>query len=129
MKVPVDALRKRSADPFDLCDVVDRGGLHAAQAAEVLDQRLPALGADPGDLVQHRGGARLAAPRAVPDDREAVRLVADRLDQVQPGVRRRELQRARLRLQNELFFAGLALRVAPVRVGGRLEPTTPGFWP
>jgi calcineurin-like phosphoesterase len=23
---------------------------------------------------------------------------------------------------------GLALRVAPVRVGGRLEPATPGFW-
>ncbi len=24
---------------------------------------------------------------------------------------------------------GLALRIAPVRVGGRLEPTLPGFWP
>jgi calcineurin-like phosphoesterase len=23
---------------------------------------------------------------------------------------------------------GLALRIAPVRVGGRLEPTLPGFW-
>ena len=23
---------------------------------------------------------------------------------------------------------GLALRIAPVRIGGRLEPTLPGFW-
>ena len=23
---------------------------------------------------------------------------------------------------------GLALKVAPVRIGGRLEPTQPGFW-
>jgi calcineurin-like phosphoesterase len=23
---------------------------------------------------------------------------------------------------------GLALRIAPVRIGGRLEPTRPGFW-
>jgi calcineurin-like phosphoesterase len=23
---------------------------------------------------------------------------------------------------------GLALRIAPVRKGGRLEPTLPGFW-
>jgi 2',3'-cyclic-nucleotide 2'-phosphodiesterase len=23
---------------------------------------------------------------------------------------------------------GLALRIAPVRVGGRLEPALPGFW-
>ena len=23
---------------------------------------------------------------------------------------------------------GLALRIAPVRIGGRLEPAVPGFW-
>jgi hypothetical protein len=23
---------------------------------------------------------------------------------------------------------GLALKIAPVRIGGRLEPTLPGFW-
>jgi hypothetical protein len=23
---------------------------------------------------------------------------------------------------------GLALRIAPVRIGGRLEPAAPGFW-
>jgi len=24
--------------------------------------------------------------------------------------------------------SGLALKIAPVRIGGRLEPTLPGFW-
>src|ERR1051325_1492750 len=91
VQVAVDALRERTADALHLGDIVDRGGLHAPQSAEMLDQRLAALGADARDLVEHRGGARLAAPRAVPDDGEAVRLVADRLDQVQAGVRRREL--------------------------------------
>src|ERR1051325_1790665 len=108
--MPVDALRERPADAFDLGDVVDRRRLHAAQAAEVLDQRLPALRADARDLVQHRGGARLAAARAVPDHGEAVRLIADRLDEMQPGVRGRELQASRLRLDDELLHPGLALR-------------------
>ena len=35
VQVPVDALRERPADALDLGDVVDRRGLHAAQAAEV----------------------------------------------------------------------------------------------
>src|SRR5687768_11538214 len=109
MQVAVDALGERPADALDLGDVVDGGGLDAAQAAEMLDQRLPALRADAGDLVQHRGGARLAAPRAMADHREAVRLVADRLDEVQAGMRRRELQRAGLRLDDELLLARLAL--------------------
>ena len=47
MQVPVDALGERAADAFDLGDVVHRRGLHAAQAAEMLDQRLAALRADP----------------------------------------------------------------------------------
>src|SRR5688500_2744869 len=92
VQMPVDTLRERPADTGDLRDVVHRGGLHAAQAAEVLDERLAALGADPADLVQHGGGAGFAAPRPVPDHRKAVGLVADLLDQVQPWVRRRQLE-------------------------------------
>src|SRR2546429_4438664 len=80
VQVPVDALGERAADAVHFGDVVDRRRLYAAQAAEVLEQRLPALGADAGNLAQHGGGARLGAARAVTDDREAVRLVADRLD-------------------------------------------------
>src|SRR6185295_7451805 len=89
VKVLVDALGQRPADSRHLGDVVDRRGLHAAQSAERLDQRLAALGADAGNLVQHRSGARLAAARAVAEHREAMRLVADLLDQMQSGMRRR----------------------------------------
>src|ERR671915_2102187 len=109
MQMPVDALGERPADALDLGDVVDRRGLHAAQPAEMLDQRLAPLRADARDLVQHRRGARLAAARAMPDHREPVRLVADRLNEMQARMRRRELQRARLRLDDELLLAGLAL--------------------
>src|SRR5205085_690671 len=105
----VDALGERPADALDLGDIVDRRGLHAAQAAEMLDQRLAALGADAGNLVQHRGRALFAPPRAVANDGEAVRLVADRLDEMQRRMRRRELQTARARLDDQLLQSGLAL--------------------
>src|SRR5947207_14841370 len=108
--MPIDALGERTADAFHLGDVVDRRRLYAAQAAEVLDQCLAALRADAGNLIQHRGRARLAAASAVADDGEAVRLVADRLDEMQRRVRRRELQAARLRLDDQLLEARLALR-------------------
>src|SRR4051812_15251792 len=107
--MPIDALGERTADAFHLGDVVDRGRLHAAQAAEVLDQRLAALRADAGNLVQHGSRALFAAASAVADDGEAMRLVADRLDEVQRRVRRRELQGARVRLDDQLFQPGLAL--------------------
>src|SRR4051794_23083063 len=68
VKVAVDALGERTADSRHLGDVVDRGGLHPAKTAEMLDQRLAPLGPDAGDLVQHRGGARLPATGAVSDD-------------------------------------------------------------
>src|SRR5688572_28351201 len=110
MKVAVDALGERAADAFDLGDVVDRRGLYPAQAAEMLDQRLAALGADARDLVQHRGGARPATACAVAYHGEPMRLVADLLDQMQSGVRRRQLQGARLGLEDQLLFAGLAPR-------------------
>lgn len=66
----------------------------------MLDQRLPPLRSDAGDLVQHRGRARLAAARAMPHHGEAVRFVANRLDKVQSGMRGRELQRAGLGLED-----------------------------
>src|SRR5258706_15623723 len=105
----VDALGERAADAFHLRDVVYSRGLHAAQPAEMLDQRLAALRADAWNLVEHGRGARFSAPRAMADDGEAVRLVADRLDEVQPGVRGRQLQGARVGLQDQLFEAGFAL--------------------
>src|SRR4051812_38907564 len=110
MEMPVDALRERPADAFHLRDIVDRRRLHAAQAAEMLDQRLASLGTDAGNFVQHRRGATLSAPRAMPDDRKPVRLIADLLDEMQAGMRWRELEAACLGLDDELFHAGLAFR-------------------
>src|SRR5712664_2146489 len=106
----VDALGERAADPLHFRDIVHRRGLNAAQSAKVLDQRLAPLRADAGNLVEHRGGARLAAARPMPDDGKAVRLVADRLDEVQARMRGRKLQGARPGLQDQLLHAGLALR-------------------
>src|SRR5712671_6592546 len=91
----VDALGERAADPPHFRDIVHRRGLHAAQSAKVLDQRLAALRADAGNLVEHRGSARLSAPSSMADDGKAVRLVADRLDEMQARMRGRKLQRAR----------------------------------
>src|SRR4029079_10561366 len=108
VKMPIDALGQRPADAFHLRDVVPRGCLHAAQTAEVLDQRLATLGANPRNLIQHRRGALFAAPRTARDDSEAVRLVADRLDQVEPRVGRSELERPRFGLDDQLFEAGLS---------------------
>src|SRR5919109_3269880 len=104
----IDALGERPADALDLGDVVDRRRLHATQAAEVLDQRLATLRADARYFIEHGRGAALAAARAVADHREAMGFVADRLDEVQRRVRRRELQRARLRFDDQLLHAGLA---------------------
>ena len=49
-------------------------------------------GADAGDLLQRRRRARLRAPRAVALDREAMRLVADLLQQVQARMVRRQVE-------------------------------------
>src|SRR4051812_32348999 len=100
MQVPVDAFSERAADSFDLCDLVDGCGFHAAQPAEMLQKGLPPPGSDTGDLAEHRRSARLAPARTMADDGEAVRLVADGLDQVQPRVRRRELDAPRFRLED-----------------------------
>src|SRR5881392_1198048 len=52
---------------------------------------------------------RVFPQRAVADDRETVRLVANRLDEVQAGMRRRELQAARIGFDDQLLEARLAL--------------------
>jgi hypothetical protein len=86
----VDPLRERSADALHLRELVDGRGLHLAQATEMREQALPALRADSGDMRQRRLGARPGAAHAVADDGEAVRLVADLLDEMQARMRRRQ---------------------------------------
>ena len=90
-------------------EVVDARRLHALQAAEMREQRLALLRADAGDLLQRRRRARLAAPRAVALDREAVRLVADLLQQVQPGMIGRQVQHLVAIGKHDVLLAGLAL--------------------
>ena len=58
---------------------------HPLGRAEVLEQRAAPGRADTFDLVEHRLARRRVAALPVERDREAVRLVADPLQQLQPG--------------------------------------------
>src|SRR5262249_47202789 len=71
-------------------------------------QLLAPLRPDAGDPFERGRGAALGAPRPVPGDREAMRLVTDVLDQVQTGMIGRQPQRALA--DPELLEPGLALR-------------------
>src|SRR2546428_2961894 len=94
MELPVYLFGELAADAFDLRQVLDARADHALQPAEPRQQLPAALGADPGDALQ--GGSRAApgAARTVAGDGEAVRLVADSLDQVQAGMVGRKPHRA-----------------------------------
>jgi hypothetical protein len=64
-------------------DLLDRGCTQALERAEVLEQGRLAHRAEPGHVVEGRGRHRPRATPAVRLDREAVRLVADALHEVQ----------------------------------------------
>ena len=87
-----------AADPGNLGDLADGRRPQPLHRAEVLEQRLPAGRPEAGDLVQRARRHRLGPLAAVVGDGEAVRLVADPLEQVEalagaragsPGRRRR----------------------------------------
>src|SRR3954469_20984710 len=59
------------------------GGDDGLRRAEVVEQRPLARRPDAGQLVEQRRGHRAVAPRAVMRYREAVRLVADALEELQ----------------------------------------------
>ena len=90
-----DALGQRAATSRARARGRRRGRLHALEPAEMREQRLPLARADAVDFLQRRRRPRLGAARTVALDREAVRLVADLLQQVQPRVVRRQAQRLR----------------------------------
>jgi len=81
----VDFLSQLAAHAFDPGDLLDAGVDDAGQAAEMLEQGRAALGADAGDVFEPARVAGLLALLAMARDREAVRLVAHALDQVQRG--------------------------------------------
>ena len=104
----MDRLRHRPVDPRHPFQVQQPGLGHAAGRAEMVEQRALALGADAGDLIEHRA-ADVARPLAAMGlDREPVRLVAQPLDKVEDRVAR--VQRQRLAAgQEEPLLAGVAL--------------------
>ena len=62
----------------------------------------------PGDLVERRAADRLGAPRAVRADGEAMRLVAQALEEIEHGIARLEAER-RLARHEEALAAGVAV--------------------
>ena len=70
--------------PGHLGDLLDGGRPQLLQRAEVLEQRLAADLAEPGDVVEQALDHRLRPALPVVGDREPVRLVADPLQQVEP---------------------------------------------
>src|ERR1700694_2110185 len=78
-----DALRERRADTCDRREIVGPGVAHPANGPEFL-QECPLLGwSDAGHIVKDRADRALGAQVLVIGHREAVRLVADALHEVE----------------------------------------------
>src|SRR5215831_4012061 len=107
MELPVDFLSELAADAFDLGQVLDASAHHALETSESGQQLLAPLRPDAGDAFERGGRAALGAPCTMPGDREAVRLVADMLDQVQAGMVGRQPEGALA--DPQLLQPGLAL--------------------
>src|SRR5262249_44709278 len=99
----VDALRGLGADAGHLLEVGERCAFDRLERPEVMQQRTLARRADAGDLLQ--AGVSNVALALLPmrADREAMRLVAQPLDEIQNRIARR---------QPERFAAGHVERLA-----------------
>src|ERR1700731_5097238 len=112
----VNPPRRFGTDAFDLHQVGDRGALDGFQRAKVMQQRAFARRSDAGDLLQ-AGLAHVARPaRPVRADGEAMRLIAQPLDEIEHRIARRQLERVPAR-EEEGFAAGIAVR--PFGDGGQ----------
>lgn len=83
MQGRIDSLGQRLVHALDLGDFLDPRRLQARQAAEMSQQVGAPARADPGDVLEPAAGARFLPPAAVAGDGEAMRFVADLLDQLQ----------------------------------------------
>ena len=81
------------ADAADPLDLGEPGARHGSRRAEMMQQRVLALGADAGDLVERRAPDRLGPLGAMRADREAVRLVAQPLQEIEHRIARLERER------------------------------------
>ena len=84
-------------------DLVDVGRAQLPERAEVLEQRLAAHLAQPGDVVEEALDHRLRPAAAVVGDGEAVRLVAHPLQEVEPLAGARQDDRVLLAGQPDLL--------------------------
>src|SRR5471032_381909 len=109
MELLVNAFGELAADAFHPRQILDTRSQHALKSTEVLQEPLAAPRPHGGNLLEARRRARLAAARAVARDREAVRLVADLLDEMQRRMIGRQAARLVLAGHEELLHAGLAL--------------------
>src|SRR5262245_4413838 len=83
MQMLVDDLGQRSPDSVDLRKIIHARAQYALQAAELLEELAPPRGAETGDGFQRRFVVPSRAPPPVSGDREAMRLVAHALYEVQ----------------------------------------------
>src|SRR5215831_378447 len=89
----VDLARGLGADPGHLGEIGQRRALDRLERPEMVEQRALASRADAGDFLQPRLADVAPAPDAVGTDREAMRLVAQPLDEIEHRIARLELER------------------------------------
>src|SRR5262249_31803505 len=89
----VDLARGLGADPGHLGEIGQRRALDRLERPEMVEHRALAGQADAGDFLQPRLADIAPAPDAVRADREAMRLVAQPLDEIEHRIARLELER------------------------------------
>src|SRR3954454_16752729 len=107
----VDGPRRRGVHACRLDEVLVGGALDRLDGAEMVQERALAVRADTRDLVERSLCHLALALGPMRPDREAVRLVAQALHEIELRIARRQLQR-RLSGQEEGLAAGVA--VAPL---------------
>src|SRR5689334_17053169 len=85
VKRRVDALGKIPTDSTNAHEFLDACFLQSPQATEVLEQRRAPVRSDARNLLETRRLPRPLATATMAGDRETMRLVAHRLDQVRSG--------------------------------------------
>src|SRR5688572_32599451 len=109
VEVIIDLLRHGFIDALDGAQVRKTRARNRACRAEMQQQRLLALGADAGDLVQLRLADQRRALGAVRPDDKAVGLVAQPLQEIEDGVLGVEQERLAAG-QEEALAPGIAVR-------------------
>src|SRR6266511_4573407 len=105
----VDLARGLGADPGHLGEISQRRALDRLECPEMVEQRALAGRADAGNFLQPRLADVAPAADAMRADREAMRLIAQPLDEIEHGIARLELEWVAPG-QEEGLHAGVAIR-------------------